>query len=105
MARLEQKRVKLRRSLILLRRMYGRRSYTPQGRGLNVLVEAMLSQNTNMANSTRGYRALRRRFPTWTKVMNAPMEDVQRQIAICGLARMRAHRLQALLRRVRELRG
>ena len=35
------------------------------------LVEAILAQNTNMANATRGYRMLRRRLPTWTKVMNA----------------------------------
>lgn len=84
-----------------LRRMYGAAAWTARGTGLDVLVEAMLSQNTNMTNARRGYRQLRRAFPTWTKVLNAPTADVQRQIAVCGLARMRAGRLQALLAGVR----
>jgi endonuclease-3 len=37
--------------------------------------------------------------------MNAELRDVQRQIAVCGLARMRARRLQAILRTIREQRG
>ena len=76
-------------------------AWSPRGTGLDVLVEAMLSQNTNMANSRRGYRQLRRAFPTWPKVLAAPVEQVQRQIAICGLARMRARRLQVLLAKIR----
>ena len=78
---------------------------TGRGAGLDTLVEAMLAQNTNMANATRGYRMLRRRFPTWARVMSAPVADVQREIAICGLARMRARRLQDLLRTIKGQRG
>jgi endonuclease-3 len=88
-------------------RMYGAVA-TPRmrrGGGLDTLVEAMLSQNTNGINATRGYRMLRRRFDSWTKVMEAPVHEVQREIAICGLARMRARRFQALLRRIKEQRG
>ena len=90
-----------------LRRMYGevRPHRVSAGAGLNALVEAMLSQNTNMANAQRGYRMLRRRFTSWTAVMKAEVGDVQREIAICGLARMRARRLQALLRTIKEQRG
>jgi endonuclease-3 len=65
----------------------------------------MLAQNTNMVNATRGYRMLRRKFRTWAEVMNAEVGEVQREIAICGLARMRARRLQALLRTIVERRG
>src|SRR5687768_17752039 len=78
---------------------------TGPGAGLDNLVEAMLAQNTNVQNAERGYRMLRRRFSSWTKVMNAPVHDVQREIAICGLARMRARRLQDLLRRIKSERG
>jgi endonuclease III len=101
----EARKAKLATMLRGLLKMYGppKRRGTPSG--LDMLVEAMLSQNTNMTNSTRGYRALRRALPTWTKVMIAPVGDVQRQIAICGLARMRARRLQALLRTIKETRG
>ena len=37
--------------------------------------------------------------------MNAQLWDVQRQIAVCGLARMRARRLQAILRQIKQTRG
>jgi endonuclease-3 len=98
---------KLRRVLRGLVRMYGRVAphRLKRGTGLDTLVEAMLAQNTNMANATRGYRMLRRRFPTWTAVMNAPVADVQREIAVCGLSRMRARRLQDLLRTIKRQRG
>jgi endonuclease-3 len=99
-----------RRLAALLRRlmkMYGpvTAPRTYRGAGLDNLVQAMLSQNTNGINAIRGYRMLRRRFDSWTKVMNAPVHEVQREIAICGLARMRARRLQALLRRIKQQRG
>jgi endonuclease III len=82
--------------------MHGRQTPEPVACGLDMLVEAMLAQNTNLSNATAGYRQLRRAFPTWNKVLAAPVGDVQRHIAICGLARMRARRLQALLRRLKE---
>jgi endonuclease-3 len=96
---------KLRRTLVLLQRMYGPRVWKRRGSGLDLLVEAMLAQNTNMANATRGYRMLRRALPTWAAVMEAPVGDVQRQITICGLARMRAKRLQELLAAIKADRG
>jgi endonuclease-3 len=76
-----------------------------RGAALDALVEAMLAQNTNMINAARGYRMLRRRFDSWAKVMNAPLADVQREIAVCGLARMRARRLQNILRTIKGQRG
>lgn len=105
MSRPLEKKLKLRRMLVQLERMYGKRTWVRRGSGLDVLVEAMLAQNTNMANAGRGYTMLRRRFPTWTKVMAADVGDVQREITICGLARMRARRLQDLLRKVKADRG
>jgi endonuclease-3 len=102
-----EKKQKLTAVLKGLRRMYGE-VRTPRigvGAGLDTLVEAMLSQNTNMANAQRGYRMLRRRFKSWTAVMKAEVGEVQREIAICGLARMRARRLQALLQTIKEQRG
>jgi endonuclease-3 len=106
-ARKQVKEARLRQVLRGLQRMYGAVALPRRGRGagLDTLVEAMLAQNTSMANATRGYRMLRRRFSSWTKVMNAPVGDVQREIAICGLARMRARRLQDLLRTIKQQRG
>jgi endonuclease-3 len=103
----QRKKNLLRAILRRLIRMYGHvtppRSY--RGAGLDNLIEAMLSQNTNGINATRSYRMLRRRFRSWTQVMHAPRHEVQREIAICGLARMRARRLQALLATIKQQRG
>jgi endonuclease-3 len=102
-----QKSKQLRQILVKLRRMYGRgHRWRRCGSGLDVLVEAMLAQNTSMLNAQRGYRRLHRDFGgSWTRVMLAPIGDVQRSIAICGLARMRARRLQAMLARIKAERG
>ena len=89
----------------LLERMHGRQTWVREGTGLDMLVEAMLAQNTNLSNALSGYRQLRRAFPTWGKVLAAPVHEVQRHIAVCGLARMRARRLQDLLRRIKTERG
>src|SRR5678815_876965 len=95
MARKLHKQDKIKDVLRGLRRMYGQRTFVREGSGLDTLIEAMLSQNTNMANASRGFKQLRRQFPTWSKVLAAPVHELQRCIAICGLARMRARRLQA----------
>ena len=65
----------------------------------------MLAQNTNLANALSGYKQLRREFASWTAVMSAPVNAVQRTIAICGLARLRARRMQALLREIKRRHG
>jgi endonuclease-3 len=48
---------------------------------------------------------LRRQFPTWQQVADAPVEEVERWIRVAGLSRMKAPRIQAILRQVREERG
>jgi endonuclease-3 len=93
---------KLKRILHRLQRLYGRRAWQRKGSGIDVLVASMLAQNTNMTNAVAGFRHLKRRFTSWTQVMNADIRDVQREIAICGLARMRARRLQNLLRTIKQ---
>src|SRR5687768_7502009 len=104
-SRTEAKRAKVLRILRRLERAHGKRTWRSSGPCLDELVYAMLSQNTNLSNADSGYRQLRRRFPAWTQVMNADVGDVQRQIAVCGLARMRARRLQAILREIKQTRG
>jgi len=47
-----------------LRRAYGPRPWRCRGKGVDVLVDTILSQNTSAANSDAGYRQLRRRFPS-----------------------------------------
>src|SRR3954469_315999 len=96
--RTEARRLRVAKILELLEKAHGPRPARSRGKCLDVLVACMLTHNTNMANARSGFRQLRRAFPSWTKAMLAPIEQVQRPIAVCGLARMRARRLQDLLR-------
>lgn len=91
--------------LPLLKRAYGERPWQCWGRGVPVLVETILSQNTSAANSTAGYRQLWRAFRSWKKVADAPVEQVERAIRVSGLSRIKAPRIQSILRQLREAHG
>jgi endonuclease-3 len=91
--------------LARLRGAYGDKPLRRWGNGVEVLVETILSQNTSNANSEAGYRQLRRRFRTWEEVADAPVEEVERWIRVSGLSRIKAPRIQAILREVRAERG
>jgi endonuclease-3 len=88
-----------------LRKAYGPRPARRWGRGVDVLVETILSQNTSNRNSAAGYRQLRRRFKTWDEVADAGVEEVERWIRVAGLSRIKAPRIQSILRHVRRERG
>jgi len=94
-----------RRLLERLRRAYGPRPAQCWGDGVSVLVDTILSQNTSNANSDAGYRQLRRRFPSWNQVADAPVEEVERHIRVSGLSRIKAPRIQSILRQIRAERG
>jgi endonuclease-3 len=84
-----------------LERMYGKREWQCWGKGIDVLVETVLSQNTSNANSEAGFRQLRRRFKSWKQVAEAPVAEVERHIRVSGLSRVKAPRIQSMLRKVK----
>ncbi len=87
--------------LARLQRMYGRKPWKCWGKGVDVLVDTILSQNTSAANSDAGYKQLRRRFKSWNQVAAAPVEEVERHIRVSGLSRIKAPRIQAILRQIK----
>jgi endonuclease-3 len=72
---------------------------------LDELVSTILSQNTNDANRDRAYQALRRRFPTWEQVRDAPVEQVVEAIRTAGLANQKGPRIQGVLREITAQHG
>src|SRR5256885_14119903 len=94
----------LARILHLLRRTYGPRPPKCWGKGVDVLVDTILSQNTSAANSDAGYRQLRRRFRSWNQVADAPVEEVERHIRVSGLSNQKAPPIQTILRPIRQQR-
>ncbi|HEY66485.1 MAG TPA: endonuclease III [Caldilineae bacterium] len=96
------------RALAIFERLvteYGRPVWRSHGDPLEVLVGAFLSQNTSDVKSSRAFQRLRERFPSWEVVMTAPVEEIEEAIRPGGLARSKAPRIQAALRRIMEERG
>jgi endonuclease III len=93
------------RILELLEATYGPRPWRRWGTGVSVLVETILSQHTSRQNSGASYRRLRRRFPRWEQVARAPEAQVEECIRVCGLSRLKAPRIQQILRRIKTNRG
>lgn len=96
---------RMNRLLDLLRKAYGPRPWQHWGKGVEVLVETILSQNTSAANSLAGYKRLRRRFRTWNQVAYGPEAEVEKAIRISGLSRIKAPRIQTILRQIHDDRG
>jgi endonuclease-3 len=88
-----------------LQRAYGRRPWRCWGKGVDVLVGTILSQNTSDRNSDAAYRRLRRRFRSWNQVADADVAEVERHIRVSGLSKQKAPRIQQILREIRADRG
>lgn len=70
------------------------------------IVSTMLSQNTTDANSKAAYKLLKKNFPTWESVAACnDISKIESSIRVAGLAKTRAERIQAMLRKVKEERG
>ncbi len=84
---------------------YGVARWKPRMEPLEELIHCILSQHTSDANSFRAFRALRKAFPSWQAVVDAPTERVAEVIRSGGLANQKAPRIQAVLRTLYQLRG
>ena len=96
---------RLRAVLTRLQRAYGRRQWPGRDNAVDQLIATILSQNTTGANSSAGYRRLKRRFRKWNTAADAPVEEIERCIRVCGLSRIKAPRIGNILRRIRAERG
>ncbi|HEY8767660.1 MAG TPA: endonuclease III [Dehalococcoidia bacterium] len=85
--------------------LYGEPVSRPHGDPMAELVLTILSQNTSDTNSGRAFMRLVRRFPDWRALMDAPMSEIEREIAVGGLAKQKAPRIKASLDAVWVARG
>ncbi|GJD99174.1 endonuclease III domain-containing protein [Methylobacterium isbiliense] len=72
---------------------------------LSELVSSLLSHRTRNAESGRAFKALRARYPDWAALIDAPTPEVEATIAGVTWPELKAPRLQAILRAVRERHG
>jgi endonuclease III len=70
------------------------------GKPLEGLIQTILSQHTSDVNSERAFDNLRRLYPSWELVYNAPLTDIIEAIKAGGLANTKAARIQSVLGQV-----
>jgi endonuclease-3 len=95
-------RVRLRSIVRRLSRAYGTPPAPRRLPPLDELVLTILSQNTNDTNRDRAYADLRKRFPDWDDVADAPVGAIAHAIKKGGLAPTKAPRIKKVLRSIRS---
>jgi len=93
-------RARVRRIRDRLRLVYGRPFAPPHGQGLDELILTVLSQSTNDRNRDVAYLALRRDFPDWAAVRDAPNAAVELSIRPGGISKVKSARIQDILRAI-----
>ncbi|HTE59552.1 MAG TPA: endonuclease III [Solirubrobacteraceae bacterium] len=81
-----------------LRLIYGRPSAPPHRQPLDELILTVLSQSTNDRNRDVAFLRLRARFPGWSAVRDAPVEEVEAAIRPGGISKVKSQRIQDILR-------
>jgi endonuclease-3 len=87
-----------------LRDLYGEPRKAPKD-AVSQLVGTILSQATTDVQTDRSFAELRRRFPTWEQVQEAPVSQIAQAIRSSGLAKQKAPRIKKALRQIAKERG
>jgi len=80
--------------------VYGVPLMRPHGHPVAELVLTVLSQSTNDRNRDVAYLRLRERFPSWEKVRDAPLIEVEEAIRPGGISKVKSARIQEILRAI-----
>jgi endonuclease-3 len=99
---LRQRAVKIHKKLI---DFYGEPTWRNPLPPVDELVSTILSQNTNDANRDRAFTSLRKKYPDWEAVRDAPTIAVIDAIRPAGLANQKGPRIQHVLREITAERG
>ncbi len=96
---------RVRKVILLLEKEYGTPRRENPREPLDILIETILSQNTNDQNRDRAYRRLKARFPRWENVLAARTRSIASTIRPAGLAGQKAQRIHEILRWIKRREG
>jgi endonuclease-3 len=96
---------KVKKITLLLEKQYGVPQRERPGEALDILIETILSQNTNDRNRDKAFQRLKMRFPQWEGVLEARTKSIVSAIRPGGLAEQKAKRIHEILRWIKEREG
>lgn len=85
-----------------LRDAYGDKKWRRRLPPLDSLIATVISQHTSDVNRDKAFRELKRRFPSWERMMKAPTKTIAAAIRSAGLANQKAPRIKAILSAIAE---
>jgi len=85
-----------------LRLVYGTPAAKPHQHPIAELILTVLSQSTNDRNRDVAYLALRERFPEWTDVRDAPVDEIEEAIRPGGISKVKSARIKSILGAITE---
>jgi len=100
-----QAKAKVKKINALLERGYGIPRRESKADLLDVLVQTILSQNTNDQNRDRAYQRLKSQFPRWGDILNGKRRVVVEALRPGGLARQKAKRIVDIFQWLRKREG
>jgi len=98
----EDLKTEVRQITLVLEKQYGVPRRECSGDPLDILIETILSQNTNDQNRDRAYRRLKSRFPRWEDVLKGKTRSIVSAIRPGGLAKQKARRIHEILRWIKQ---
>ena len=102
---LKRLRTKVRKITRLLEKKYGVPCRKTRSDPLDILIQTILSQNTNDRNRDQAYQRLKTRFPYWENVLKGETGSIIQAIRPGGLAEQKARRIREILRWVKNHEG
>jgi endonuclease-3 len=102
---LRQAKTKVNKINALLEREYGIPKRERRVDLLDVLVQTILSQNTNDQNRDRAYQRLKSQFPRWEDILKGKRRGVVEALRPGGLARQKAKRIVDILQWLKKREG
>jgi len=101
----EDLKTKVRKITLLLEKQYGVPRKKGSGDLLDILIETILSQNTNDRNRDEAFRRLTTRFPRWEDILKTKTKSIVSAIRPGGLAERKARRIREILNWIKEREG
>jgi len=96
---------KVKKITLALEKQYGIPRREGPENPLDILIETVLSQNTNDQNRDKAYQRLKNRFPHWEDVLKGKIKSIVSAIRPGGLAEQKARRIHEVLHWIKEREG